>query len=75
MKVTIYWDFMKTIGCIIKKRRAEFALTQAELSELSKVGINTLTQIERGEGNPTLKNVEKVLKVLGMELTVKTIEI
>jgi len=66
---------MKKIGEIIKDRRVEFALTQAELSELSKVGINTLTHIERGEGNPTIKNVEKVLTVLGMELSVKTIEI
>ena len=66
---------MDTIGDIIKERRKEFGLTQARLAELSKVGVNTLTQIERGDGNPTVKVLEKVLRTLGMQLTAKVIEL
>lgn len=66
---------MNAIGEIIKSRRKEFGLTQTSLARLSKVGINTLTQIERGEGNPTMKVVEKVLRTLGMQLTATVIEV
>ncbi len=34
-----------------------------------EVSVNTITKIERGEGNPTLDVLEKVLDTLGMELT------
>lgn len=66
---------MESIGEIIKSRRKEFGLTQTSLAKLSKIGVNTLTQIERGEGNPTLKVLENVLRTLGMQLTVTVIEI
>ena len=60
---------MKDIGATIKNRRKEFGLTQAALADLSHIGINTLTQIERGEGNPTFKVLESVLETLGLKLT------
>ena len=66
---------MKTLGETIKQRRKEFGLTQATLAELSHVGINTLTQIERGEGNPTVRVLERVLETLGLQLTATTIDI
>ena len=66
---------MKTLGETIKQRRKEFGLTQAALAELSHVGINTLTQIERGEGNPTVRVLERVLETLGLQLTATTIDV
>lgn len=66
---------MKEIGTIIKDRRKEFGITQRRLAELAEVNINTLTQMERGEGNPTVQTLEKVLKIIGMELTAKIIEL
>lgn len=66
---------METIGDIIKSRRKEFGLTQAQLAKLSKVGINTLTQIERGDGNPTIRVLDKVLETLGLRLTATVIEV
>ena len=66
---------MKTLGETIKQRRKEFRLTQAALAELSHVGINTLTHIERGEGNPTVRVLEKVLETLGLQLTATTIDV
>ena len=74
-ETTIYWEIMEGIGEIIKSRRKEFGLTQTSLAKLSKIGVNTLTQIERGEGNPTIKVLEKVLRTLGMQLTATVIEI
>ena len=66
---------MAHIGDEIKLRRKEFGLTQAQLAELSGVNINTLTKIERGEGNPTIGLVKKVLETLGLELTTRTIDV
>jgi len=66
---------MKEIGTIIKERRKEFGITQCKLAELADVNINTLTQMERGEGNPTVQTLEKVLRIIGMELTTKIIEL
>lgn len=66
---------MQQIGTAIKLRRKEFGLTQARLAETAHVGINTLTQIERGEGNPTIQVLDRILEVLGLELTVKTIDV
>lgn len=66
---------MKDIGAVIKERRKEFGITQRNLAELAEININTLTQMERGEGNPTVRKLEKVLRILGMELTVKITEL
>jgi len=67
---------MANIGQQIKERRKCLKVTQRQLAELSGIGINTLTKIERGEGNPRLKILEQVLDTLGLELTtvVKSIE-
>lgn len=65
---------MEKIGEIIKTRRRDFGITQSKLAQMAEVNINTLTQIERGEGNPTIQTIEKVLKIIGMELTVKIVE-
>lgn len=50
-------------------------ISQKDLASLAGVGINTLVKIERGEGNPTISVLQKVLDVLGLELTcnVKTL--
>ncbi|MEY4811709.1 MAG: hypothetical protein RLZZ462_582, partial [Bacteroidota bacterium] len=37
----------------IKERRAMLKLTQAQLAELSGVGLRTLKQLEAGKANPT----------------------
>lgn len=66
---------MNHIGNSIKNRRKEFNITQRELATMADVNINTLTQIEKGEGNPTVHSVQKVLKILGMELTTKIAEL
>lgn len=61
---------MIRIGEKIKIRRKYLQITQEELADIAGVGVNTLTKIERNEGNPTLIIVDKVLDALGLELDV-----
>lgn len=60
---------MGNIGQQIKERRKSLKVTQRQLAELAGIGINTLTKIERGEANPSLCILNKVLDTLGLELT------
>lgn len=59
----------KELGLKIKARRKLLGLTQRELSEYAEISINTLTKIERGEGNPTINVLIKILDILGLKLT------
>ena len=59
---------MKELGKIIKERRKSLSITQRELAALAGVGINTLTKIERGEANPSLKVVLCILNTLGLKI-------
>jgi y4mF family transcriptional regulator len=62
---------VKTLGEIIKNRRKELSITQPHLAELAKVSTNTLYKLERGQGNPSLDVLNKLVEVLGMELTLE----
>lgn len=66
-----YVVIMETVGNIIKERRKALSITQRELAALAGVGINTLTKIERGEANPSLKVMMNILHTLGLEIDVK----
>lgn len=59
---------LKDLIKIIKERRETLKLSQEDLAEISGVGLRTLKQIESNRGNPTLKTIEKIGEVLGMEL-------
>ncbi len=55
----------------IKERREMLKVTQASLAELSGVGLRTLKQFESGKGNPTLRTLQRIADVLGMEVGLK----
>ncbi len=59
------------IGEIIKARRKVLGIDQHALSEISGVAVHTLSNIEAGTGNPTVRSLNKVLAALGMELRVE----
>lgn len=46
-------------------------ITQTELAEMADVGIATVKDFERGKGNPSLKTLEKLCMVLGLEIQLK----
>ncbi len=56
---------------IIKERREVLQVTQETLADLSGVGLRTLKQFESGKGNPTLQTLQKIVDVLGMEVSLK----
>lgn len=53
---------------IIKNRRAKLKLSQVDLAEMASVSLATVKDIERGKGNPSIRTVEKLLEVLGLEI-------
>ena len=53
---------------VIKERRAKLDLSQADLAEMTGISLATVKDIERGKGNPSLRTVEKLLEVLGLEI-------
>jgi y4mF family transcriptional regulator len=65
-----YTGIMNNIGADIKARRKMLNVTQRTLSELADVGINTITKIERGEANPSLDVLEKLLDTLGLDIQI-----
>ncbi len=56
------------IGKTIKERRKALKITQPDLADLAKISINTLYKIERGEANPTIDILERILEVLGLDI-------
>ncbi len=56
------------LGQIIKARRKELNITQPHLAELAQISTNTLYKLERGQGNPSLEVLNKLVEVLGMQL-------
>jgi transcriptional regulator with XRE-family HTH domain len=61
---------VEEIGVVIKERRQILGLIQPDLAEMAQVSINTLYKIERGEANPSVKVLNKLAEVLGLELSI-----
>ncbi len=61
------------IGNYIKNRRNTLRLQQKDLAELSGVSLRTIIQIENGTGNPSIDTLNKLTKVLGVEIEFKMI--
>ena len=59
-----------TIGEQIRLRRKELLITQPDLADIAGISINTLYKIERGQANPTIEVLGKILDVLGLEISI-----
>ena len=57
-----------TLSEVMKIRRKTLSLSQQDLAEMAGIGLSTIKDIERGQGNPSLVTVSKILEVLGMEM-------
>lgn len=55
------------IGQKFRTRRKVLHLRQRDLAELAGVTLRGLTNLERGQANPTLKQLAKIADVLGLE--------
>lgn len=56
------------LGKKFKEIRNEFAYTQKDLSILCDVSINTIRNLENGKGNITIRTIEKLSKVLKVDM-------
>ncbi len=58
------------IGEKLRQRRKLLRLRQCDLAELAGVTLRGLTDVERGQANPTVNQLSKILDVLGLEFRV-----
>ena len=77
LKESIYFCTESEIYCtmrygdLIKERRAILGLTQQDLSDYTGLSLHIIKSIESEKGNPSLKTLEKIAEVLGLELIMK----
>jgi len=58
------------IGELLQKQREKLLLKQEDLAEMTGITSKTIYLIENGKGNPSLHTLSKLLKVLGLEITI-----
>ena len=59
---------MDNIGQKIKKKRIEKNLKQYELAKLAEMSNTFLSDIETGRSAPSIKTLEKIAKVLEIDM-------
>ena len=63
---------IKEIGIEIKSRRKYLSITQEDLAEITGISRRSLQYIEKGEMNPSIEQLEKILGALGLEIIIRT---
>lgn len=58
------------IGEILQKRRDYLSIKQEDLSEMTGITSKTIYLIENGKGNPSFDTLNKLLDVLGFEISI-----
>lgn len=53
---------------VLKERRNFLQISQQDLAGIAEISLATIKDIERGKGNPSLKTIEKICEVLGLEI-------
>lgn len=49
-------------------------LTQQDLSDYTGLSVRFIKSVESGKGNPSIKTLERIAGILGMEIVVKVKE-
>ena len=63
------------MGNIIRERRNMLGLTQQELADYAGTSLRLLVSLENNKANPSLKTLQAIAAVLGMEVTLKVREV
>lgn len=61
---------IEELGKRIKYRRKVLGLTIRELANLTGMSKTTISQIERGESNPTFQVLQNIFEYLNLEISV-----
>jgi transcriptional regulator with XRE-family HTH domain len=59
------------IGRLLRSRRRALGVSQRDLAELSGIAVHTLSNIESGDGNPSLNVIGRILDTLGLEMVLR----
>jgi transcriptional regulator with XRE-family HTH domain len=59
------------IGKLVRERRRVLDIDQKTAAELSGVSVHTISDIESGRGNPSVKVLAAILDALGLELRIQ----
>lgn len=62
---------IEELGKIINHRRKVLGLTIRDLAELTSMSKTTISQIERGIGNPTFEALQNIFEYLNLEIKVE----
>ena len=62
---------MDKIGKRLRERRRFLKVTQYDLAEIAGVSLRSLKAIEKGDGNPSFNQLNKILRALGLEITIE----
>ncbi len=58
-------------GKLMRDRRRVLGIDQKTAAELSGVSVHTISDIESGRGNPSVKVLAAILDALGLELRIQ----
>lgn len=61
-------DIKKKLGLRISRLRTDAHMTQENLAERTKLNINMINRIEKGDRAPSLESLEKIAQALGIDL-------
>ena len=62
---------IEELGKLIKQRRKVLGLTIRDLADLTGMSKTTISQIERGVGNPTFEVLQNIFEYLNLEIKVE----
>ncbi|HAG16259.1 MAG TPA: transcriptional regulator [Bacteroidales bacterium] len=62
---------IEELGKLINHRRKVLGLTIRDLAELASMSKTTISEIERGIGNPTFKALQNIFEYLNLEIKVE----
>lgn len=62
-------NILNKFGIRIKELRIEKDLTQEQFADLSGLHKNYIGMVERGERNPSLKNIEVIAKAFNISIS------
>jgi transcriptional regulator with XRE-family HTH domain len=62
---------IKDLAFVMRRRREELGITQAELAERSSIHLRSINLLESGKANPSWDTLQKLTEVLKMEIIVR----
>lgn len=60
-------DYSISLGNAVKEARTESKLTQEQIADMLDIDSRTISQIERGLGNPKLETLYPLIRILNVD--------